>query len=204
MPELVNPAGLLWLSLVPLLLVPYLLRQRPRRRIIPALFLFAGIERAQRVRLGGRLRLRPLFLLQLLLVLVTIAALCRPLLRATEVRSALVLDDAASMQAVESSGESRFAAAVRAARDEISRDPAGRWDVFALAPTPHDVGLGLTPGEARSALTAARPQACGHPDDAMLRSFFERLGRARYTRGHALPRQRAEIASDLRPNTVGK
>jgi len=54
MPELVNPAGLLWLSLVPLLLVPYLLRQRPRRRIIPALFLFAGIERAHPARQPAR------------------------------------------------------------------------------------------------------------------------------------------------------
>src|SRR2546428_13052987 len=66
----------------------------------------------------------------------------------------------------------------------MSRDPAGRWDVFALAPTPHDVGLGLTPGEARRALSAARPQACAHPDDVMLRSFFERLGREGYSPAH--------------------
>jgi len=48
-PELLNPAGLLWLSLVPLLFVPYLLRQRPRRRTVPALFLFNGVEPAQRL-----------------------------------------------------------------------------------------------------------------------------------------------------------
>jgi hypothetical protein len=203
LPELVNPAGLLWLSLVPLLLVPYLLRQRPRRRIIPALFLFAGVERAQRVRLGGRLKLRPLFALQLLLVLVTIAALCRPLLRATEVRSALVLDDGASMQAVDGSGESRFAAAVRAAREEISRDPASTWDLFALAPTPHDLGLGLTPGQARSALSAARPQACRHPDDATLRSFFDHLARAEYAQVHVVTDRIAKSTERFHVTSVG-
>src|SRR6185436_3238716 len=58
--ELANPAGLWWLAILPLLLLPYLLRQRPRRRLIPALFLFAGAEPAKRAALGGRLRLRPL------------------------------------------------------------------------------------------------------------------------------------------------
>jgi len=203
LPELVNPAGLSWLLLLPLLLVPYFLRQQPRRRIIPALFLFAGIEPAQRVRLGGRLRLRPLFVLQLLLLLVTIAALCRPLLRATEVRSALVLDDAASMQAVEPGGESRFAAAIGLARDELSGDAAGSWDVFGLAPAPHEVGLGLTPAQARSALSGIRPQPCAHPDDATLRSFFERLARDGYARVHVVSDRAAASTERFHVTTVG-
>jgi hypothetical protein len=156
-PELLHPTGLIWLSLVPLLLVPYLLRQRPRRRIVAALFLFNGIEPAQRLRLGGRLRLRPLFLLQLLLLIVAIAALCRPALRSSDVRSALVLDNSASLSAIDASGETRFVAAVRAADHEVARDPAGNWDLFLLSPMPHELGQGLSPGQASPPRAAPTP-----------------------------------------------
>ena len=185
-PELLNPAGLLWLSLVPLLFVPYLLRQRPRRRTVPALFLFNGVEPAQRLRLGGRLRLRPLFLLQLLLLIVAIAALCRPALRSSDVRSALVLDNSASLSAIEASGETRFAAAVRAADREVARDPAGNWDLFVLSPMPHDLAQGLSPRQARSRLAELSPASCAHPDETVLLSFFDRLSRQGYARIHVV------------------
>jgi Ca-activated chloride channel homolog len=202
-PELVNPAGLLWLSLLPLLLVPYWLRRRPNRRIVPALFLLAGIEPAQRVRLGGRLQLRPLLLLQLLLALITIAALCRPMWQATEVRSALVLDDSASMRTVEGSGETRFDTALRAAREAIAKDGANSWDVFALSPNPHDLGLALTPGQAQRTVSSARVGSCPHPDDAAMRAFLERLARDGYARVHIVTDRVAASAERLQVLHVG-
>src|SRR5262249_30866660 len=160
MPELLNPTGLLWFSLLPLLLVPYLVRQRPRRRTVAALFLFNGIEPAQRLRLGGRLRLHPLILLQLLLLVAAIAALCRPSLSSTDVRPALVLDNSASLTAIEASGETRFAAAMRAADQRVAGDPAGNWDLFLLSPTPHELAQGLSPSQARSRIAEASPSSC--------------------------------------------
>ena len=172
-PELLNPAGLLWLSLVPLLFVPYLLRQRPRRRTVPALFLFNGVEPAQRLRLGGSLRLRPLFLLQLFLLIVAIAALCRPALRSNDVRSALVLDNSASLSAIEGSGETRFAAAVRAA-DRGGRARPGRQlgSVRAVADAAR-ARAGPFAGVRREvASPSSRPASCAHPDETVLALFL--------------------------------
>ncbi|MET0151930.1 MAG: VWA domain-containing protein [Candidatus Binatia bacterium] len=177
--ELANPAGLWWLAVVPLLLVPYWLRQRPRRRLVPALFLFFGAEPARRLRLGGRLRLRPLIVLQLLLLLAVVGALCRPAWRATEVRAALVLDNSASLRAVDS-GQTRFAAAVGAARDEVSRHPATSWDLFLLSPTPHEVGTNLSASATLARLNELDVGECPHPDESQLRSLLERLERDRY------------------------
>jgi Mg-chelatase subunit ChlD len=178
--DLANPAGLWWLAVVPLLLVPYWLRQRPRRRLVPALFLFSGVEPARRLRLGGRLELRPLIVLQLLLLLAVVGALCRPVWRATEVRAALVLDNSASLRTLESPGQTRFATAVRAARDEVSRHPATSWDLFLLSPTPHDVGTNLSSNATLARLAEVDVGECAHPDESQLRSLLERLERDRY------------------------
>lgn len=204
MPELLNPAGLAWLTLLPLLLVPYLLRQQPRRRVVAALFLYDGIEPAQRVRLGGRVRIRPLFFLQLLLLLLAIAALARPAWRSPEVRAALVLDNSASLQTVEDSGETRFAAAERAAQSAIAADPADTWDLFVLSPMPRELGVGLSPREARSRISAVAAASCSHPDDTLLRSFFERLAGSDYASIHVVTDRPARSTDHFRVTTVGR
>lgn len=201
--ELANPAGLWWLAILPLLLLPYLLRQRPRRRLIPALFLFAGAEPAKRAALGGRLRLRPLILLQLLLLLAAIGALCRPVLRANEVRAALVLDNSASLRTVESSGRTRFVAAVEAARDEVARHPATSWDLFVLSPAPREVGTNLAAGAARVRLAEIAVGECAHPDESQLRAFFERLEHKHYAGIYVFTDLRASATPSLSVTTVG-
>jgi Ca-activated chloride channel family protein len=202
-PELLNPAGLFWLWLVPLLLVPYLLRQRPRRRIVPALFLFDGVEAARRLRLGGRLHLRPLFLVQLLLLLAAIAALCRPALRSTDVRAALILDNSASLSTIEASGETRFAAAVRAADQEVARDPAGEWDLFVLSPTPHQLAEDLSSSQARGRIAEISPSDCPHPDETVLLSFFDRLAHHGYSKIHVVTDRSAATSGVFEVTRVG-
>ena len=204
MPELLNPAGLAWLALLPLLLVPYLLQQRPRRRVVPALFLYAGIGAAERLRLGGRLRLRPLFFVQLLLLLTAIAALCRPVLRTPEIRSALVIDDSASMQTIDERGESRFAQAQRAARAELAHDAANTWDVYQLSPAPRPAGTGLSSDQARSTVDGLSAGGCAHPDDALLASFFDRLSRRGYASVHVVSDRTAASSERFRIVSVGR
>ncbi|MEA2625613.1 MAG: Aerotolerance regulator N-terminal, partial [Candidatus Binatota bacterium] len=154
--DFLNPGGLVWLAALPLLLVPYLLRERTRRRLVPALFLYEGIARTRRLRLFGVPRLEPLFWLQLLLLALLGVAIARPALTATTTRSALVLDDSASMQAPVADGGTRLDRARGAALEAIAADPAGIWDVFALSPAPRALGAGLTAEEARERASGLR------------------------------------------------
>ncbi len=204
MPELLNPSGIAWLALVPLLVVPYLLRQKPRRRVVPALFLYAGIEPASRVRLGGRFRFQPLFLLQLLLLLLAAAAILRPAFRTPEVRAALVIDDSASLQARSTSGESRFAAVLREAAAEIARNPANTWDLYALSPHPRELGIGLGASQARSRLASLTPGACAHPDDAMVSAFFDGLATRGYASTHVVTDRAGTSTDHFRFASVGE
>ena len=202
--EILNPAGLLWLGALPLLLLPYLLRERPRRRVVSALFLYRGITPATRLRLGGRPKLEPLFFLQLLLLLVAVATLVRPAVKFTELRSSLVLDNSASLQARGGLGESRFEIAKRRAGETIAGDPAGIWDLFTLSPEPWSELLKsnpatvLTPGAARSRVfSRISPQAVfrrftssqtaaerrSHPSRSPRSESPQRISRSRASRG---------------------
>lgn len=94
-----SPLAWQLLYALPLLFLPYLLRNREKAVVVPALFLFRGLPPASRSRLWGRLQLTPSFLLQLLILLLLIAAAARPLLHRQGGKVALVLDTSASMQA---------------------------------------------------------------------------------------------------------
>ena len=123
-----SPAAFSLLLALPLLLLPYLLRQRQQRRVVPALFLYQDISSPVRRRLWGRLRLSPLFLLQLLILLLLVASAARPVLRYdTAEEIALVLDTSASMQARDPSGRaSLFEAAKEKIQQELANIPAER------------------------------------------------------------------------------
>lgn len=184
--DLLNPGGLWWLGVLPLLLVPYLIRERPRRRIVAALFLYEGIEAARSMRLGGWPRLRPLFLLQLLLLLLAVAALCRPILRTSEIRSALVIDDSASLGAKTGSGETRFEAGRRTAAARVRSDPANVWDLFTLAEEPKELAVGLSRAEALRRIDALEPPRCRHASDSAISLLFGRLARGTHARVHVV------------------
>ena len=120
-----SPAAFSLLLALPLLLVPYLLRQRYQRRVVPALFLYQDISSPVRRRLWGRIRLSPLFLLQLLILLLLVAIAARPVLQYdTAGKIALVLDTSASMQARDPSGQgSVFEAAKEKIQQELANIP---------------------------------------------------------------------------------
>ncbi len=69
-----SPLAFQLLYALPLLVVPYLLRERGKRVVVPALFLYQGLPSSARRRLWGRLQLTPLFFLQLLILLLLITA----------------------------------------------------------------------------------------------------------------------------------
>ncbi|MGH7856497.1 MAG: BatA domain-containing protein, partial [Candidatus Binatia bacterium] len=201
--ELLYPAGLWWLGAVPLLLVPYLIRERPRRRLVAAIFLFHGTGPARRMRVGPRLRLRPLFLLQLLILLLAVAALTRPALQARTTRSALVVDDTASLGALVASGGTRFDLLRREARAAVSADSSAVWDVYTLAPRPAVVAEAADGKAALDAVERLRPGPCPDPDDATLGAFFDELAGEGYMQVHVLTDRPVTEPTLLDVRTVG-
>jgi hypothetical protein len=105
--EFLNPAALYGFLALPLLLVPYLIRRRPRRFIISSLLLFTEVGSPPSGSPWGRLRVPPVFFLQLLLLALLILALSDPVFPVLPTRIAIVLDNSASMQTLEN-GKTRF------------------------------------------------------------------------------------------------
>lgn len=187
-----SPAAFSLLLALPLLLVPYLLRQRHQRRVVPALFLYQDISSPTRRRLWGRLRLSPLFLLQLLILLLLVAIAARPVLQYdTAGEMALVLDTSASMQARDPSGRtSLFEMAKEKIQQELANIPAKRpISIFTTNPlgaVPEalldpfagsaDAEEPLTVGsDLRAVLERMRVSDAPDPSDATLSAFLARL-----------------------------
>ncbi|HEX6172586.1 MAG TPA: BatA domain-containing protein, partial [Candidatus Binatia bacterium] len=101
MMEFLNPAALYGFFALPLLLIPYLIRRKPRRVVFSSLLLFLGQATQATAKPWGRLRLPPVFFLQLLLLMLLILALAEPVFSVRVSNIAIVMDNSASMQAQE-------------------------------------------------------------------------------------------------------
>ena len=98
--EFLNPVALYGLFALPLLLVPYLIRRKPRRVVFSSLLLFREPASVPGPALG-KAAFTAYFFLQLLLLTLLILALGEPVfyLRASNI--AIVMDNSASMQTLE-------------------------------------------------------------------------------------------------------
>ncbi len=149
--EFLNPAALYSLLLLPLLVLPYLIRRRPRPVVFSSLLLLR--EFAARVR-GGR-SVPPIFFLHLLLLALLLLALGEPSLPSRTIRVAIVLDNSASMQAKDG-GRSRFQAALDETGKILRGLPAeARVDLYSLAPDLARIGDAALPPERALARAAA-------------------------------------------------
>jgi Aerotolerance regulator N-terminal len=153
--EFLNPAALYALLLLPLLLIAYLTRRRPRRVVFSTVLLMRDL--ATRVS-AGRSGVPPIFFLHLLILTLLLLCLGEPSLSSRAVNVALVLDNSASMQAA-NGGRSRFQAALDAGSKTIGALPAGaRIDLYILAPSLARVGeAGLSADRAAALLSRQRP-----------------------------------------------
>src|SRR2546430_16873036 len=82
-------------------LVPDLSRRKPRRGIFSSLLLFTEISSRSSGPPWGRLRLPPIFFLHLLLLTLLILAFGEPVFSLRPNKIAIILDNSASMQALE-------------------------------------------------------------------------------------------------------
>lgn len=163
--EFLHPAGLYALFLLPLLVVPYLIRRRPERRIFSSLLLLRELTAsAAAAPAWRRLRLPPIFFLQLLLLLLLLLALGEPTFSRRAASVALVFDTSASMQA--RAGEKNRFESAREEAGKILRalPPGARVDLYVAAPALARVTA--APLDARAAagrVASLRPLDVGEP-----------------------------------------
>jgi Ca-activated chloride channel homolog len=173
-----SPLAFRLLYALPLLVVPYLLRERGKRIVVPALFLYQGLPSSARRRLWGRLQLTPLFFLQLLILLLLITAAAQPFMQRQGGKVALVLDTSASMQARAASGAgSLFDAAKQQAvqvLDTIPRQDA--ISLFTNAPLPAPLSVPAdTRAQIQQDLAQVEVTDAPDPSDEVLSAFFAQL-----------------------------
>jgi hypothetical protein len=162
--EFLNPTALLGLFALPLLLVPYLIRKKPRRLVFSSLLLFmeGGVQASGRP--WGRINLPPIFFLQLLLLALLIFALSEPVFSVRPTNIAVVLDNSASMQTLED-GKTRLSLAKESASSVIGELGAtGNIDLYLTTPRLAKVRAApLTPVEAKAAVGAITAYDIGDP-----------------------------------------
>jgi Ca-activated chloride channel homolog len=156
--EFLNPIALYGLLALPLLLIPYLIRRKPRRVVFSSLLLFIVPDKRAGGRPLGRLRLPPIFFLQLLLLTLVIVALAEPVFSVRTSKIAIVFDNSASMQTLFGQ-QTRFALAQERARRLLSDlGPAATADLYLTVPRLEKVrGTSLAPVEAAGILGTLMP-----------------------------------------------
>ena len=157
--EFLNPAALYGFFALPLLLVLYLIRRKPRRVVFSSLLLFLGGQGTQATaKPWGRLRLRPVFFLQLLLLMLLILALAEPVFSVRVSNIAIVMDNSASMQA-EEDGTARIALARDQARRVLGDLSAnGKVDLFTIVPQLDKINKApVSPSDAVGLLVGLEP-----------------------------------------------
>jgi Aerotolerance regulator N-terminal len=156
--EFLNPTALYGFLGLPLLLLPYLLRRKPRRYVFSSLLIFSAMGHEPTVRPWGRLRLPLIFFLQLLLLALMIVALSEPVLTARPAKVAVVLDNSASMQAFDES-KPRFVLAQEKLAEIVSElSSAAVLELYLTAPQLERFGkTGFSPLEALAAVRGLKP-----------------------------------------------
>ncbi len=160
--EFLNPIALYGIFALPLLLLPYLIRRKPRRLIFSSLLLLAPMDTRAGGRPWGRLHLPLLFFLQLLLLTLLILALSEPVFSVRPNHIAIVLDNSASMQTLEGS-KTRFELAKERAGVLIGElNLNGNVDLYRTVPHLEPIrATPLRPSEAAAAIVAMEPYDLG-------------------------------------------
>jgi hypothetical protein len=172
---LLFPAAVYFFAIVPLLLIAYLARERPRQAIVSSALAFRALHVMRGERFGGRPRLSWTFFLELLILCLAVLAIARPYLLRKGVPVVAVIDNSAPMQARMPDGKSRFDAAVAEARDALGANAgATRVTLYETAPRPSQIGEFANADAAIAALKDLR--ATDAPDDpAAVASLLNQL-----------------------------
>jgi Ca-activated chloride channel family protein len=160
--EFLNPVALYGLLTLPLLLIPYLIRRKPRRMVMSSLLLFHEFNPGTSGRPLGKLRLPPIFFLQLLLLALLILALGEPVFSVRPSNVAIVIDNSASMQTIED-GKPRFSLAKERSLNILAElDGTAKVDLYLTLPRLERVrAASFPPAEAASIVAGLEPYDLG-------------------------------------------
>lgn len=162
--EFLNPAALYALFLLPLLLVAYLIKGRPKPLVFSSLLFLREFSSRSAGRSWGTLYLPPIFFLQLLLLLLLIIALGDPVFSTRPSKIAVILDNSASMQALEGR-KTRFELALEEAQDMIrSLSSQAQVDLYLSVPRLERIGEeAMAPTRAMALIRTLSPYDLGDP-----------------------------------------
>jgi Aerotolerance regulator N-terminal len=162
---LLNPRALYFLAVLPLLILAYLARERPRQATVSSVLAFRALHVMRGQRFGGRPRFTWTFFIELLALCLAVLAMAAPYLLKKGNPVAVVIDNSAAMQALTPAGTTRFQNAIAAAGDALDRETgSGQVTVYATAPQPHQLG-GVMSSIAEAKDAIARAQLVDSPDD---------------------------------------
>ena len=160
---LLYPAALYLFAIPPLLLIAYLVRERPRQVIVSSVIAFRALRTMRGERFGGRPRLRWTFFLELLVLCLAVLAIASPYVTRKGSPGAVVLDNSAAMQAQTSSGRSRFDVIRQKLVTALGSSDAEEA-LYVTAPQPHQ--LGIFHGAAAALAAIGRVAVTDAPDDS--------------------------------------
>jgi hypothetical protein len=149
------PGALAFFALVPLLLIAYLVRERPRSVMVSSVLGYRALRGLKSERPWGWPRLDWLFVIELLILSLVVLAMAQPYVIHQHTPVAVVLDNSAAMQAGAPSG-ARFEAAKAALERAIPDHNDVAVTLWLTAPQPYQIGAAMSPAQARSAIRKAR------------------------------------------------
>jgi hypothetical protein len=158
---LLAPGALWWLLTALPIAAVFLYRRRIIEIEVPALTLWEQTRRRDTLgRWGRRLRRWLSLLVQLLIVLALVAALCEPVDSARHTHLLVVLDDSATMQTIEQDHQSRFDLARQTVLNRLRNQPTGAPVTVILAGAPPKIALDreTVAQRARTTLSERRPR----------------------------------------------
>ncbi|SRR5581483_8450501 len=163
-----SPASFYLFAILPLLVLAYLARERPRQAIVSSVLAFRALREMRGERFGGRPRFTWWFFLELLILALAVMALAGPYLTRPAKLAAIVIDNSAPMQARQADGRTRFEAMVAEVNDGLNHGEGNtRVNLYLIAPTPHQAGSFSSPDAAVAELGRIHPTDAPAPPNAI-------------------------------------
>src|SRR5271155_2863349 len=117
---LLNPRALYFLGILPLLILAYLARERPRQAMVSSVLAFRALHVMRGERFGGRPRFTWTFFVELLILCLAVLAMAGPYLVRQGNPIAVVIDNSAAMQVRTAAGTTRFDDAIKGAQAALA------------------------------------------------------------------------------------
>ncbi len=174
------PGALVFFALVPLLLIAYLVRERPRSIMVSSVLGYRALRGLKAERPWGRPRLDWLFLIELLILSLVVLAMAQPYAIHRHTPVAVVLDNSAAMQAGIPPG-ARFDAAKTALLRAIPNQNDVAVTLYVTAPQPRQIGDAMSPSRARSAIGKERPVDAAQSTVSVARMLRDIVSGHRFT-----------------------